>query len=247
MYTRLPQRTWNSESCSQRHKDQHLQEAWPLDALQKIIVKRDNSAGRAVRWVVKLDVFTVTIGKGNKWPNFVALSSLPSKLNVHLTRVSEPRRLLIMSITTVLSTRYDSHAYLRGAELLKAATQSSWNVRLLHRGRSHDEAGRVSWATAQGPPDSRLQDLFCRRPAPATLAILHMCLPFHSYKGLVVGFFQQAGIVTFFDIMMARQKILLFWSLPSMVVASLTALPQNTMDRLLAWNPIAHVSGLVVF
>ncbi len=64
-----------------------------------------------------------------------------------------------------------------GAELLRAATQPSRNVRLLHLGRTHDEAGLASWAIAQGPADSRLEDLSYRRPAPATLSSHVPCFP----------------------------------------------------------------------
>ena len=51
---------------------------------------------------------------------------------------------------------------------------------------------------------------------------------------------------TFFDFMVPWQKILLFSSLASMVVASLAALSQNKMKRLLAWSSIGHVGYMLV-
>ncbi len=58
--------------------------------------------------------------------------------------------------------------------------------------------------------------------------------------------FSRVVLETFFDFMVPWQKILLFSSLASMVVASLAALSQNKMKRLLAWSSIGHVGYMLV-
>ena len=58
--------------------------------------------------------------------------------------------------------------------------------------------------------------------------------------------FSRVVLETFFDFMMPWQKILLFSSLASMVVASLAALSQNKIKRLLAWSSIGHVGYMLV-